>query len=70
MRGVSLSPRLMPLLCVYALLLAGSVLFITPFLFALSASLKKLDGVYAYPPALIPHEPQWSNHLHFGGADR
>jgi multiple sugar transport system permease protein len=27
------------------------------FLFALSSSLKKLDGVYAYPPSLLPVPP-------------
>lgn len=46
----------------YLLLVLGSVLFITPFLFALSSSLKKLDAVYAYPPSLIPSPPQWSNY--------
>jgi ABC-type glycerol-3-phosphate transport system permease component len=47
---------------VYLLLILGSVLFITPFLFALSSSLKKLDAVYAYPPTLLPVPPQWSNY--------
>ena len=47
---------------IYLLLLVGSVLFITPFLFALSASLKKLDAVYAYPPSILPNPPQWSNY--------
>jgi multiple sugar transport system permease protein len=47
---------------IYALLIVGCILFITPFLFALSASLKKLDGVYAYPPTLWPANPQWSNY--------
>jgi multiple sugar transport system permease protein len=46
----------------YAALILGSALFIVPFLFALSASLKKLDGVYAYPPTLLPGEPQWGNY--------
>jgi multiple sugar transport system permease protein len=46
----------------YALLILGCLLFVTPFLFALSASLKKLDGVYAYPPSLLPGTPQWSNY--------
>jgi ABC-type glycerol-3-phosphate transport system permease component len=47
---------------IYLILIVGSILFITPFLFALSASLKKLDGVYAYPPAIVPIPPQWSNY--------
>jgi ABC-type glycerol-3-phosphate transport system permease component len=46
----------------YLVLILLSVLFITPFLFALSASLKKLDAVYAYPPTLLPNPPQWSNY--------
>ncbi len=49
-------------MAVYLLLVLGSVLFITPFLFALSSSLKKLDAVYAYPPTLLPFPPQWSNY--------
>lgn len=47
---------------VYLVLILLSALFVTPFLFALSASLKKLDGVYAYPPTLIPNPPQWINY--------
>ena len=47
----------------YAALLLGSALFVTPFLYALSASLKKLDAVYAYPPVLWPALPQWSNYV-------
>ena len=47
---------------IYLTLSVGSLLFVTPFLFALSASLKKLDGVYAYPPAILPIPPQWSNY--------
>src|SRR5215211_5481746 len=54
--------RQMPQIAAYALLVIGSALFIVPFLFALSASLKKLDGVYAYPPSLLPGTPQWSNY--------
>jgi multiple sugar transport system permease protein len=46
----------------YLLLAVGAVVFATPFLFALSASLKKLNGVYAYPPTLLPGHPQWSNY--------
>jgi ABC-type glycerol-3-phosphate transport system permease component len=47
---------------IYVLLVLCSVLFVTPFLFALSSSLKKLDAVYAYPPTLLPTPPQWSNY--------
>ena len=46
----------------YLVLILLSALFITPFLFALSASLKKLDALYAYPPTLLPNPPQWINY--------
>jgi multiple sugar transport system permease protein len=49
-------------IAIYGVLLLLSALFLTPFLFALSSSLKKLDGVYAYPPALWPGQPQWANY--------
>jgi ABC-type glycerol-3-phosphate transport system permease component len=54
--------RGLPVLGTYLLLLLGSLLFVTPFLFALSSSLKKLDAVYAYPPNLWPGVPQWGNY--------
>jgi ABC-type glycerol-3-phosphate transport system permease component len=54
--------RALPSLATYVLLLLGSLMFVTPFLFALSSSVKKLDGVYAYPPSLWPAEPQWGNY--------
>src|SRR5688572_32025776 len=55
--------RALPALGTYALLFLGCLLFVTPFLFALSSSLKKLDGVYAYPPNLWPGDPQWGNYV-------
>lgn len=47
----------------YALLLALSVLFILPFAWALSASFKKIDGVYAFPPQWIPETVHWENYV-------
>ncbi len=61
-RPVARLAKWAPRVLTYALLLLGCVMFLTPFLFALSASLKRLDGVYAYPPTLWPRHPQWSNY--------
>jgi ABC-type glycerol-3-phosphate transport system permease component len=47
----------------YALLFALSVLFILPFAWALSASFKKIDGVYAFPPQWIPEIVHWENYV-------
>lgn len=45
------------------LLLALSAVFLIPFLWALSGSLKKLDGFYSYPPTFLPKELQWENYI-------
>jgi ABC-type glycerol-3-phosphate transport system permease component len=47
----------------YALLVGLSCVFITPFVWALSASLKKIDGVYAFPPQWIPETVHWENYV-------
>ena len=44
---------------VVLILAAGSVLFVVPFLWMLSTSLKPIDQLYASPPVWIPRELQW-----------
>ncbi|HZR00674.1 MAG TPA: carbohydrate ABC transporter permease [Chloroflexota bacterium] len=46
---------------VAALVLAA--VFMAPFLFTISVSLKAPTELYALPPVLIPAQPQWSNYL-------
>ncbi|HEY3266796.1 MAG TPA: carbohydrate ABC transporter permease [Armatimonadota bacterium] len=41
----------------YALLLIGAALFILPFLFMVSTSLKSVDEANEFPPTLVPHKP-------------
>jgi multiple sugar transport system permease protein len=47
---------------VYALLLGLAILFVLPFLWMLSTSLKPQDEVFAYPPKFIPTSFQWRNY--------
>jgi multiple sugar transport system permease protein len=47
----------------YLLLGALSALFLVPFLWALSGSVKKLDGFYAYPPTFLPRVFHWENYV-------
>jgi ABC-type glycerol-3-phosphate transport system permease component len=47
---------------VYALLIGLSVLFIFPFLWMVSTSLKPQDEVFSYPPTFIPTSFQWENY--------
>lgn len=48
---------------IYSLLLAGSVVFIIPFLWMLSTSLKPSQEVFTYPPNLIPSRIVWQNYI-------
>jgi multiple sugar transport system permease protein len=44
------------------LLLALSAVFLLPFVWSMSASLKGLGQVYEFPPKLTVADPQWSNY--------
>ena len=46
----------------YAACVAVSLVFVGPFLWMISSSLKSLDDIYAYPPKLLPSKFQWSNY--------
>ena len=46
-------------LLVYGLLLAGTVLFILPFMWMVSTSLKPEQEVFAYPPQFLPTHFEW-----------
>ena len=48
---------------VYLVVTALSILFMLPFLFALSSSLKTATEIHAFPPKWIPQNPQWDNYI-------
>jgi multiple sugar transport system permease protein len=45
----------------YALLIAGGLFMLMPFLWMASASLKNQGEIFAYPPEFIPQHPRWDN---------
>jgi multiple sugar transport system permease protein len=47
---------------VYALLLGLSVVFILPFMWMVSTSLKLSQDVFTYPPSFFPTSFEWSNY--------
>jgi len=47
---------------VYALLLALSVLFVLPFMWMVSTSLKQSEDVFTYPPSFFPTTFLWQNY--------
>lgn len=52
MRGFSL----------HIMLIVGSLMFLLPFLWAVSTSLKESSDVFVFPPKFIPENPQWGNY--------
>jgi len=47
----------------YAVLTGLGFLFLFPFLWSVTASLKTLNGVYEFPPTLWVSEPKWGNYV-------
>src|SRR5262245_28321622 len=56
------SRRVVFLIVVYAILLAGSVAYLAPFLWMVTTSLKDPKGLFALPPQLIPDPVRWQNY--------
>lgn len=54
--------RIIASICLYALLLAGAVAFIAPFLWMISTSLKPLKETMSTPPQWIPDKVLWRNY--------
>ena len=51
------------LLVVYALLIAGSVVFLVPLIWMVSTSLRPEWLIYSYPPKILPDSFLWRNYL-------
>ena len=49
-------------LLLYLVLALGAFLVLIPFAWMLSASLKTIDQVFAYPPVWIPNPVRWANY--------
>ncbi len=47
---------------VYFLLIAGAVVFMIPFLWMLSSSLKELPQIFVFPPKWFPNPVRWDNY--------
>lgn len=46
----------------YLLLIGGSILFVTPFLWMVRTSLMVPENIYLYPPQLFPNPIRWANY--------
>lgn len=52
---------------IFALLFVGMLLFLFPFFWMISTSLKASDELFLYPPDLIPKKPVFRNYLEIWG---
>ncbi len=46
----------------FALMVGLSLLFMFPFFWTVSSSLKAIDELFVFPPQLLPKSPQWNNY--------
>lgn len=47
---------------IYALLIIGSLIFLTPFLWMISSSLKDSGQIFKFPPTIFPNPFVWENY--------
>jgi multiple sugar transport system permease protein len=50
-------------LVLYALAVLMACVFMGPFLFTITSSLKSIPEIHAFPPILFPAVPQWQNYI-------
>lgn len=48
---------------IWIVLVIGAVVFMLPFIWMVSSSLKEEQAVFVYPPQLIPNPVMWSNYV-------
>ena len=58
-------PRPQTQILIYALLIFGSLIFMAPFAWMVSASFKHLQDIFTWPPNWIPHNPTLNNYRDF-----
>lgn len=57
-------------LIVYALLLGGSLIFIAPFMWMVSASFQSMGDIFRWPPTWLPRNPSLDNYTRFFEGER
>jgi multiple sugar transport system permease protein len=55
------------MLLLYAILVPGSIIFIAPFAWLVSSSLKSIGAIFSWPPDWIPNDPTLDNYKLFLG---
>jgi multiple sugar transport system permease protein len=55
---------------IYALLIAGAVIFVGPFAWMFTASLQDVSDMFSWPPSWIPSNPSLNNYVEFFKQER
>ena len=55
---------------VYVLLIAGSIIFVAPFMWMVSASFQGMGDIFRWPPTWIPRNPNLDNYTRFFEQER
>ena len=53
--------RIIYMLVIYGIAIPGAILFLLPFLWMFSASLKASNEIFLFPPKWIPNPLHWEN---------
>lgn len=56
-------PQLLHKTLVYALLIVGAIIFMLPFMWMLTTSLKPAKEVFTFPPQFLPTSFEWHNYV-------
>jgi ABC-type glycerol-3-phosphate transport system permease component len=56
-------PQLLHKILVYALLIVGAIIFMLPFMWMLTTSLKPAKEVFTFPPQFLPTTFEWHNYV-------
>lgn len=55
---------------IYLLLIAGSIIFIAPFVWMVTSSLQDVSDMFSWPPNWIPRNPSFDNYVEFFRQER
>lgn len=55
---------------IYLLLIAGSIIFIAPFVWMVTSSLQDVSDMFSWPPQWIPQNPSFDNYVEFFRQER
>lgn len=69
-RGRRSGAEILGKIVVYLLLIVGSVIFVAPFVWMVTASFQDVGSMFHWPPRWLPHNPTFDNYTRFFKEER